>query len=125
MSEEKWEIGYKALTRLILGNRHFSLLMHWHVPLTEYFTDKITERRPGCGPFAVFDTLEHLRDFLNGFDTKEIRRFEVWKCKFVRSTETSLYYITNDGWEERISCSDYPIGVIFADKVILLEEVKP
>lgn len=85
-----------------------------------YERGKWTKRPKGCGPLAVFDTMESAEDFVIGECMSHDRKFLC--CKYKPSKEEFLYKIYRDGSVQQSFHT--PTGTMFADKVKILEKVK-
>lgn len=77
----------------------------------KYFSKKVARPRPGCGPLAVFDTLEHAKEYLKGFQHSPLSVKEIWKGKAEPSKDTALW--TSEG--SAIGSRYLPVGTILVD----------
>jgi len=85
--------------------------------VVNYFLGEWIEKPKKCGPLAVFDTIEHVNQFLwygGGYNNQKI-----FKCKYIKSKETYLYTMRPFISSRFI----LPKGTCLADKVKLIEQV--
>lgn len=84
-----------------------------------YKINKWTRPFPGCGPLAVFDSLELARPFALGS--------HLFQCEYVQSAEYTLWYFDQNSEGRTIKIEkmtpNLP-GTVLADKVKLLEEIR-
>ncbi len=85
-----------------------------------------TNNPKGCGPLAVFKTIEDAHYFYD-WTGRRLNRI-IYKCEIIRSRFRSLWFFKEfsyflDGKKKKQSCSKFPGGTLLADKVKLLEEV--
>ena len=118
--KSNWETGYKVvepidglgLTSAVKSVSKFGCGIIYKV-------DKQVEPIKGCGPLAVFATLEAAEDFINFIDVDGVN-WVVYKCRYLKSEKHSLWDLHGN-----VSLgSKWPGGTVLADKVILRRRVK-
>ena len=100
--------GYKVVRRL--GDRLESC---FHVKLdavVEYRVGEWTSPNAGCGPLALFDTLEHAIEF----NEKRVPRRSIYKCEYVPSPQRWL----SRGYQSEV-WSALPKGTLLANAIKL------
>ncbi len=93
-----------------------------------YYHDKWTIRplledslTKACGPMAVFDTLENLKEFLKcDWVSYSIKIHRAYKCEYSPSKENRLWHRQFGMIYDR---TNLPQGTVLADSVRLLEKV--
>ena len=95
----------------------------------EYKLNEWVSRRKSEGPLAIFETLAYAKSFYIanfGFQyTGAKKRFKIFKCEYIPSYDSNLWYITyRFDLKMILSFLDFPNGTILADKVKLIEEIK-
>jgi hypothetical protein len=122
------EIGYKIVRRENGGYYSYIIDREKYFGTVEYKVGEWVEPRDGCGPLAVFETLEDAREFLAG-PYKHVESC-TFKCKYEQSLQQemrcySIYFLDpfQRGYlEQCMTLFSAPEGSVLADKVMLLEE---
>ena len=116
----EWKIGYKVVLK---GKKiHYSATWLGCFAPThlrerfKYCKERITKRRKGWGPMAVFISFMDAVDFQHLVTHPSIA---IFKCWYLPSKTRSLYVSTR-----RSRTNIVPAGTDFADKVKLLKEVR-
>lgn len=106
--------------------------------LTKYALNSPTRPNRGCGPLALFETLEQAKNFVqqernSGTSGQAAYNYQIFKCVYTPSTYTALWpyrplktefiYYGDPKTHLRV-IQRYAPGAILADEVTLLEQVQ-
>jgi len=121
MLKRRYKKGIKVCYKNDLGKYQSASLLGKN---TNYELKKWTERTEGNGPFAVFDGIKNAKLFIRRLKAI-LGIFSVFKCKYKKSKEKVLYYVSMLGNKKINNGLDkLPEGTILADRVKILKEVK-
>lgn len=91
-----------------------------------YYVNRVTKRRKGFGPLAVFNNLKNARNFLivdRNLCTKGLNfSFHIFECEIKPSNDKKLWMII-PGTENKSVLHSLPQGTLFADTVKLIQKV--
>jgi len=111
-------IGYKIVSiQNCFGTPYYASYSMYGGSRVFYEVGKEAKPHPGCGPLAVFSTLELACSFSGARCYQAFGDlFAIWKCEYTPSKEISVWSHHSEKW-------NLPEGTVLADSVILLERV--
>ena len=120
-------VGYKVVT--CRGNNNLYSYSGYLKYMSTYAVNVVTNRQRGCGPLAVFSTLEAAVRFCCPSPLPPNEK-HIYKCEYIPSSERGLWVPAEDeivrlhpGSIVRHS-DKYPPGTVFADAVMLRLRMK-
>lgn len=111
--------GFKIVTNEL--DALFSAIVHLEIGSVEYKPNEWIHPNQGCGPLAVFNTMENLMKFVSFFYGL-IEPSEIWECEYEPSEKKRMYM--NDKYERYLTLGNAPEGTVLADKVKLTKKVR-
>jgi len=111
------EIGYKVVR--VSGSDLIPADIYTDIPRFAYHENAWKEPPLGFGPMSLFETL----DQAIAFKAKMLYPTRIYKCKYVKSNETTLYHpVYTEDQNGRME-TGFPTGTVFADMLMLVEEI--
>ncbi len=106
--------GYKVVK--FISGFYYSIFSSKQV---EYSLDYKTHRPDNCGPLALFDSIQSVKQFL--LNNTMFTVPYIYKCQYKESTDRRLWHSTYCG---KIMYYTYtPIGTVFADWIMPTEYI--
>jgi len=108
-------MGYKVVRINFDYDLSYKSISQMGYAEVSYHEKKEAVPEHGCGPLAVFDSLESAQNFckLTGLWPDHYR---IWLCEYTPSDHKTL-------WNRFASSNLFPLGTVLADSVTLLSEV--
>lgn len=122
LKTKKWKLGYRVCLKQ--GARWVSTYMGreiWRTGWKVYAIGRITKRRAGYGPLAVFDSEKEARSFMGN---NMYGSYKLFRCRYIQSDDTQ-YWMPHyhGGFNPKRYCQANVSGKRFADAVELISEV--